>query len=186
MKEPIFLEDEKVILRIFEENDIPIWTSWFNDPEVTEFMNKGIFPNSIREQKEHLQKIHLDKSTIQLAVINKENGVLAGIVALHKLNLIHRTGDISILIGDRRELRKSLATNAVALIVRHAFEKLNLNKLTAGMWSNNKGSEKCFIKNGFVSEGRKIQQYYYKMEYIDELNYGLLRSNWRKLINIDE
>jgi [ribosomal protein S5]-alanine N-acetyltransferase len=186
MKEPTFLHDDKVILRSFAKDDIPIWASWFNDYEVTKYMNKGMFPNSLSGQKEYLEKLHLDKSTIQLAVINKENGVLAGIVALHKLNHIHRTGDISILIGDRKELRKSLATHSVGLLVRHAFYKLNLNKLTAGMWSNNEGSEKCFIKNGFVLEGRKIQQYNYKMEYIDELNYGLLRSNWRKTLKNDE
>ena len=53
-----FLEDEIISLRHPEEIDIPEWTSWFNNPEVTEQMNKGFFPNSLSTQKEFLSTPH--------------------------------------------------------------------------------------------------------------------------------
>lgn len=175
-----FLEHELIYLRPFRESDIPVWTTWFNDAEVTHRMNKGYFPNTEALQRKHLEGVTQSDSDLQLAILLKEGEQLIGAIGLHKINWIHRTADISIVIGETEHWGKGYGAIAVQLLVRHAFEKLNLRKLTAGMWSCNSGSEACFQHNGFRIEGRRKEQFHFENGYADELSYGLLRSEWLK------
>jgi len=175
-----FLEGERIYLRPFTESDISIWFDWFNDSLITEYMNKGAFPNTKLAQEEYLNFLSKSKNDLQLAVILKENDSLIGIVGIHKIDWIHRHGDVSILIGDKSQWGKGIATEAVSLIIKHAFEKLNLRKLTAGVWSSNVSSRKCFEKNGFKLEGTLREQFFYKGSYVDEYRMGLLRKEWEQ------
>jgi len=173
-----FCEGKRLGLRPFSKADIPLWHTWFNDPMVTEHMNKGAFPNSMAAQEEHLQRISQSRADVQLAIVLKESDVLIGVIGVHKINWLHRHGDVSIVIGDPGYWGQGNATEAIALIVRHAFTKLNLHKLTAGMWSSNQSSRKCFEINGFLHEGTVRQQFFFKDTYVDEIRLGLLRSEW--------
>jgi len=173
-----FLEDEKIYLCGFSSEDVVEWTSWFNNPATTEYMNKGFFPVPVNEQMKRLDDMCMNKSELQLAIFDKESNLLLGTVGLHKIDWVHRTGDISIVIGSKEGQGKGYGKRAVALVVRHAFNKLNLHKITSGMWSNNSASESCFKANGFQQEGCRKEQFHCQGRYVDELNYGLLRSQW--------
>ncbi len=175
-----FLEGKKIYLRPFSKADIPIWSGWFNNFLVTEHMNKGVFPNTELLQEEYFNYLSKSKNDLQLAVILKKDGSLIGIAGIHKIDWIHRHGDLSIVIGDRAQWGRGAATEAVALIVKHAFSKVNLRRLTAGMSSLNKGSRKCFENNGFVLEGTRRKHFFYNGTYSDEYMLGLLREEWEK------
>jgi RimJ/RimL family protein N-acetyltransferase len=174
-----FIKHKKIYLRALESGDIEQWAGWFNDHDVTQYMNKGAFPNTFEAQKEWFEKLHQSRADVQLGVVEMSSNKLVGVVGLHKIDWVHRTGDISILIGERDVLGKGYGAIAVGLMVEHAFNKLNLNKVVSGMWAVNTASEKCFISNGFELEGRQKEQYFYKGGYTDGLKYGLLRSNWQ-------
>ena len=47
------------------EEDLKKWTSWFNDRVVTNQMNKGVFPNTLAQQKNRLNALKADKNNIQ-------------------------------------------------------------------------------------------------------------------------
>jgi len=174
-----FILGKKINLRAFKKTDIPIWFKWFNDPEVTEHMNKGLFPNTEMLQEEFFQHISKSRNDIQLAIVLKESEKLVGTVGIHKIDWINRHGEVSILIGEKEEWGKNIATEAISLIVEHAFNKLNLHKLTAGVWSTNVASKRCFEKNGFVVEGVLKEQFFYKGRYVDEIRLGILRNVWK-------
>lgn len=174
-----FLDSEKIYLRSFKKSDINIWYDWFNDSVVTEHVNKGIFPNTESSQEEYFNTISKSKNDVQLAIILKENDLLVGIIGIHKIDWIHRRGDISVFIGDKSQWGKGLATEAISLVIKHAFTKLNLRKLTAGMWSSNAGCKRCFEKNGFALEGTLKKQFFYKGSYVDEYRMGLFREDWK-------
>ncbi len=171
-------EGERVVLRALTREDIPLWHAWFNSAEVTEHINKGAFPNSAEAQEEMLRALSKSRNDVQLGIAVKETGDLVGIIGIHKIDWVHRRGDISIVIGDSRYWGKGIATEAISLMVAHGFEKLNLHKITAGMWASNEGSRRGFEKNGFVLEGTLRESYFRKSGYVDELRFGLLRRDW--------
>ena len=173
-----FLKGRRIYLRVLTKSDITIWHSWFNDFTVTQYMNKGIFPNTQEAQLEYLNFILKSRNDLQLGICNKNNGLLVGIAGIHKIDWIHRHGEVSILIGDKRHWKKGIATEAVYLIVRHAFIKMNLRRLTAGMASVNEASRKCFETNGFIQEGRLRKHLYCNGKYADVYALGLLKEEW--------
>jgi|APSaa5957512535_1039671.scaffolds.fasta_scaffold104475_2 [ribosomal protein S5]-alanine N-acetyltransferase len=180
MQNKSFIENSELYLRSMIEGDLPEWTSWFNNPKTTSYMNKGFSPVTIEDQEKRLEVLNNDKKNIQLAIILKDKDILIGILGLHKIDWIHRHADISIVLGNNKYKGKGYGSQAISMIVEHAFNKLNMHKLTSGMWSNNHASEKIFISNGFIKEGCKKEQFFYQDAYVDELNYGLLKDDWKK------
>ena len=175
-----FIEGKKIYLRPFTKSDISIWFDWFNDPLITEYMNKGVFPNTESAQEEYFKSLLKRKRDVQLAIVLKESEALIGIVGIHKIDWVHRHGDVSILIGDKKLWGRGIAKETVGLVVRHAFKKMNLNRLTSGMSGLNIGSKKCFEENGFILEGTKRKHFCYNGRYVDEYMLGLLREEWEK------
>jgi ribosomal-protein-alanine N-acetyltransferase len=174
----VLREGERILLRALTPADIPVWHAWFNSREVTEHINKGAFPVTPEVQADHLRSLEKSRTDVQLGIEWKESGELIGVVGIHKIDWIHRHGDISIIIGDARAWGKGLATETIGLMVDHGFEKLNLHKITAGMWASNEGSRRTFEKNGFVLEGTLRENFFYKDRYVDEYRMGLLREEW--------
>jgi len=175
-----FISGKTLYLRALTRKDIPVWFDWFNASTVTDHMNKGAFPNTESLQENFFNDLSRSNTDIQLAIAVKENDALVGVVGIHKIDWIHRHGDISIVVGEKEYWGKGIASEAISLIVKHAFLKLNLYKLTAGMWSSNASSKRCFEKNGFVLEGTLKEQFWYKDSYVDEYRLGLLRRTWQK------
>ncbi len=172
------INNNLLYLRKFSESDIPMWASWFNNPEITHFMNKGETETTVEMQRKHMEAMEASENDVQLAVVEKQSDMLVGSVGLHKISQRHQTADLSILIGEPQAWGKGYGTAAIALMVTYGFLELGLHKITGGMWSGNAASEKCFINNGFKHEGTKRQQFFCEGEYLDELCYGLLRSEW--------
>lgn len=179
-----FLEGKAIYLRPFRKEDIKIWFDWFNDPLVTRHMNKGILPNTEAKQEEYFEKLLKSKSDLQLAICLKKDDALIGIVGVHKIDPVHRNGDVSIIIGNRDHWGRGFAKEAIGLIVKHAFTKMNLERLTAGMPVTNKGSRKCFEGNGFTLEGTRRKHFFYDGSYVDVCLFGLLREEWKKSLRI--
>jgi len=179
----VFLESERIVLRTLSIDDVSSWYAWFNSGKVTENINKGIFPNTREKQADYLRALLKSQTDLQLAISLKEDGDLIGVIGIHKVDWLHRRGDISIVIGNEKAWGKGLATEAIGLMVRHGFEKLNLHKITAGMWATNEGSRRSFEKNGFVLEGTLKENYFLRSGYVDEYRLGILQKDWESGIN---
>jgi RimJ/RimL family protein N-acetyltransferase len=178
MNETILRRGQQVHLRALDAADAPTCAAWFNDAALTGHMNKGAFPNTLAQQVEHLEKMQRSRSDVQLGIVLAETGQLIGTIGIHKIDATHRHGDISIVIGDTSIQGKGVATEAIGLMAAHAFEKLNLHKVTAGMWASNVGSRRAFEKNGFVHEGTLRESFWQGDRWVDEIRLGLLRADW--------
>lgn len=182
MKNP-FLIGKKIYLRLHDKKDIPVWFKWFNDSDVTRFLVHGCYPNTKELQKAFFKNMYGSRSNFQLAIVDKKTGDLAGTIGLHKIDLINRNADISIVIGDKRYWGKKIGKEAVALIASHAFDKLNLHKVTAGMVDGNKASYNLFASLGFKKEGVLKEQNFADGRYQDVVRFGLLRKDYEKNFN---
>jgi diamine N-acetyltransferase len=169
-------QKDRVYLRAFRQEDISVWAMWFNDLEIVEHMNKGIFPNLEEKQARFLGELNKSHTDIQFAVVLLDGNKLIGTVGIHRIDWVHRHGSVSLLIGDKQCWGLGLGTESIHLIVRHAFTKVNLHRLTAGMWSSNLAARRSFEKNGFRLEGTLKESYFYKDRYIDEWVMGILRE----------
>lgn len=76
---------------------------------------------------------------------------------------------------------KGIATQAVGLLVHHAFEELGLARLYAGIFEYNVGSIRVLEKNGFQKEGISKKAVFKNGKFWDEHRYALLNeTSWKK------
>jgi [ribosomal protein S5]-alanine N-acetyltransferase len=76
------------------------------------------------------------------------------------------------------EWGQGLMTAAVATFCRYAFEALALHKLEAKVFDPNIGSWRVLEKCGFKLEGYIREHAYRRGAFLDDREYGLLRSEW--------
>ena len=178
MSRIIFLKGNKIDLCPLDpEGDLTQYVSWVNDQENTKYMAVGNYPLTQVQLKEYIH-CHSDSKSLLLGIFLKKENRHIGNITLHQVDHHNRVREIGILIGDKTSQGKGFGSEAVRLIVSHAFMRLNLHKLTTGMVQENAASQKMFEKIGFKREGCLRQHFYLDGKYHDCLRYGLLRSEY--------
>ncbi len=151
---------------------------WMNDPEVTKYNTHGIYTYFYKDFEDFKQVI-LNKEIFFWAIIVDDKYI--GNVCLQSLDLINRKAEIAILIGDREYWNKGIATEAFMFVIRHGFEKMNLNKLYIGTPENNTGMIKVAKKLGMQKEGQLRSEMYFDFEYQDVVRYSMLKGEYKSV-----
>jgi RimJ/RimL family protein N-acetyltransferase len=92
----------------------------------------------------------------------------------------HGDGFIWILIGERDYWGRGYGTDAMRVLMRYAFDELNLERLTLRVFAFNTRAIRSYEKCGFVHEGRQRQALNRIGQRWDEVWMGILRDEWNK------
>lgn len=163
-----FLEGEKIVLRGLERKDVEgKWFNWFNDSRVTQFTERGVYPNTREGLLEFYRKSVKGGNDLVLAIIWKQNGQHIGNVGLHRIDWVHRRSEFAIVIGEKGYWGRGVGSEAAKLIKEHGFRKLNLHKIFLGVRVDHKAAVKVYKKAGFKIEGRLREEVYRNHKYWD-------------------
>lgn len=102
-----------------------------------------------------------------------------GLVSLTGIDPVHRHGEFHILLGDSVKHGEGFGTEATRVMVRHAFDDLNLNRVFLHVLTTNHAAIRVYEKVGFVREGILRQAVFKHGEYADLLVMGILRTEVR-------
>ncbi|WP_342560568.1 GNAT family protein [Psychrobacillus sp. FSL W7-1457] len=111
---------------------------------------------TIETQKELIEKWAQNStkdSAYQFGIFKVDADVLIGSISLFQ---VVRGPRQSALLGyslDQAHNGKGYTTEATALVIKYAFETLNLHRIEAGVMPNNTGSIRVLEKVGFHNEG---------------------------------
>jgi len=144
-------QSEKVRLRAIERADLPQCVEWFKDPEVREnlFLDK---PMSLAEEEKWYDE-HLKRANDLIFAIETLKGKYIGNVGLHKIDHKNRHAEAGIFIGEKRLWGKGYGTDAMMLILKYAFEDMNLHKVYLTHFGTNERARRSYEKCGFIHEG---------------------------------
>ena len=148
------------------------YVGWMNDIEINKYLESRFTKQTMETCQDFINSANSNINTYFYGIYVE--GRYIGNIKLHT-NPKHKYADIGFLIGERSEWGKGYATEAIKIIVKFAFETLELNKVWAGIYETNKGSIKALKKAGFIEEGRQKKHYLSDGEYID----GILMAIWR-------
>jgi RimJ/RimL family protein N-acetyltransferase len=76
-----------------------------------------------------------------------------GNIKLGSIHSLYLSADIGLFIGKKTTWGKGYATEAIRILTRYSFNKLNLRKLNAGAYATNFASIAAFEKCGWTREG---------------------------------
>lgn len=99
-----------------------------------------------------------------------------GHVTLQNINRLMRTVEIGYGVSAQSRGR-GIATSAVRMVCRNVFESTDMRKLIAFVHEGNLASRKVLDRVGFNQEGLLREHYLVNGEPVNEVIYGLLRSD---------
>lgn len=107
----------------------------------------------------------------------KLNDQLVSKANLSSVNLMMGTAEIGYTVAEKHH-GKGIGTETVRIIVNHVFEKTKLRRLVAFVHEDNKASCRVLEKLGFSREGLLREHYIVNGIAVNEVAFGLLRSDW--------
>jgi RimJ/RimL family protein N-acetyltransferase len=172
-----FLIGTKVYLRPLEREDAPVLVPWFNDPEVTRTLRRYL-PLALREEQDFIEKLGQNEHNLAVGIALCDSDWLIGGTGFHDMDLRNRHASFGILIGEKTEWGKGYGTEATFLMVRYAFETLNLNRVWLHVYEYNPKAIRTYEKVGFRREGVLRQDCYREGRYWNTIVMAILREEW--------
>lgn len=177
------LEGTLVRLRVIEPEDAARMKEWMNDREVTRFLEGGVYPISLAEERRWAEDAAAGNSfvNVRLAIETKVQGFHIGNCGLHQGSPEHRRATLGVVIGDKAHWSQGYGTDAVRTLLRLAFERMNLHRVALTVLDFNERARACYRRCGFVEEGRLRQDRFVDGRYVDAIVMGILRGEWEAL-----
>ncbi len=174
---------DQVRLRPIEEEDLPFYVKWFQDPEVRRGLSL-ILPPSLAEEKQWFEGVlKRDMYERPLAIEiqpdpKKAEWIFVGNGGLFGIDWISRSAEFGIHIGEKKFWDQGFGTRALELFIKHGFENLNLNRIWLRVFETNLRAIKAYEKSGLCQEGRYRQGQFLEGNYVDVMIMSVLRSEW--------
>jgi RimJ/RimL family protein N-acetyltransferase len=164
------------------DRDADIVSKWTHDLDYLRALSadiaKPLSPAQIKKQYEEMEKDAEKHNSFNFALRLKEDDRLIGFARLCRIEWTHATGSLQIGIGDRNDRGQGYGTEALHMLLRYAFDELNLYRLAASTVEYNTGAIRFFERAGFVVEVRRRQAIQRDGKRWDAVMLGLLRDEW--------
>lgn len=174
-----FLKSENIYLRKVSETDVnELYLEWINNPDITKGLVTGAFPSSIEDLYNYVQQTVALKDCLFMAICTHDHKHI-GNIKLDNFNWIAKTAELGILIGNQNYWGKGIGAEACHLLIKHAFQNLNLRKITLAVFSNNPAAIKLYEKIGFEKEGQLKEHVYSDGLYYDKLYMSIFKEKYQ-------
>jgi RimJ/RimL family protein N-acetyltransferase len=135
---------------------------------------------SLKKMTEWIQKEQekYPPSFYSFAIRTLEGDRLVGFTGLDGDAYPNGDAFVGIGIGEREFWGKGYGTDALEVILRYAFQELNLRRVSLDTFEYNPRAIRCYEKVGFVHEGRARKFLLREGRRWDMLFMGILREEW--------
>jgi RimJ/RimL family protein N-acetyltransferase len=161
------------------ESDIPSWYKWFNDPEVFQYLDHRMVPNT-----EEIQK------AFRLSHINGNSRIIFSLIDLNSTELIgtcstnvyghwrHGHAELSMVIGNKKYQRGPMCLEILNWQLSHAFLEMNMHSVLGAANVNNHAIIGAMERLGYTKIGIIRENYYLNGKYHDAVHYDILKDEW--------
>ena len=175
------LTGSRVVLREYTSADCVAIHRWRNDQKTTMWMGRKFRrPPTLKETRQSLEKVinRPPEDAVCFAIADKRTLDFIGGIDLTSIDGTDRNAVLSIVIGDETNRNKGYGAEAIGLLLRHAFLGLKLHRVSLNVSAKNEQALGCYLKCGFQIEGRKRDYEFVNGEYCDEIQMGILESEF--------
>ncbi|HHB52223.1 MAG TPA: N-acetyltransferase [Saprospiraceae bacterium] len=178
--ENVFIKGEKVFLRAFEHGDENVIAKLENNPELRSTLFYAIPTNKQQLLEKTLKHID-DPNSIIFTICDIITGNAIGQTAFYRIDWIGRMATFYIGIADPGIHGKGYGKETVELMLKYAFDILNLHRVQLHVATKNIAGIKAYKKNGFIIEGTLREAMYGEGKYHDFYLMAILRKDYKKL-----
>jgi len=172
---------ERIRLRAIEREDVPRFVGWLNDQEVRQHLKLRL-PLSMTEEEAwfvSVQQRPPEERPLTIEIKTPTGWRAIGNIGLTNINWYDRSAEVGIFIGEKQYWNQGYGREAMRLMLRHAFNTLNLNRVGLHVYETNQRGIRSYENVGFVHEGRLRQGRYQDGKFVDVILMSILRSEWQ-------
>ena len=171
---------KNVMLREYRREDLTYITEWVNDMETTKYLsNLFVWPQTVKNSDDFLDmRLSGSRREACFVIADKETQEYLGQADLMDIDWIDRCGTVGIVIGRGEKRGVGIGTQALTLLLEHAFLRLGLNRVQLDVYACNQRGIACYEKAGFIKEGVKRRARYVNGTYMDVILMSVLREEW--------
>jgi RimJ/RimL family protein N-acetyltransferase len=180
------LTGDKVVLRPFNDGDLPAIRAVLLDPEAR-ILTGSVHDEATAHAAEppDEEKPLLDwygtrnaqADRLDLAVVDKVSGECVGEAVLNQWDPGNESCNFRIFIGPNGRDR-GLGSEATRLIVGYGFERLGLHRISLEVYAFNPRARRAYEKAGFRVEGVLRESLRYNGDWIDATVMSILATEW--------
>lgn len=157
-----YLENEKIVIRKMDANDVDALSEISNNEHVYRFISPFLYKKSEKFLKTAIENLggrdfYKKKSIIAGVYLKNNPNRLVGLAEMFD----YKKKENKITIGYRLNetyWNQKIATNAVSLIVDYLLNQVGLKMLMAFVMPENIYSAKVLLNNGFVKEAYTAEE----------------------------
>ena len=176
---PDLLEGSRVTLRRHVPENLRAFERWYSDPEVARLTRYQDGPMRLDEIERFFTARVVGPDSLALAVHIRESNRLIGTCAFSQLDADNGSALYHITIGEKGAWGPGYGTEATQLMLRHAFEALNLHRVALSVFEFNERAIRSYANCGFVIEGRSREAIWREGRWWDEITMSILEPEWR-------
>ncbi len=178
------IEGEKVKLVPLDREQQKAFRQAWNTPGVKDQQVKHlpkVQPAPLRGNEDSLNQSR-DGALFMMRTTGEDR--LIGFIALEGFDWAARSSWVDIGISDPAFRGKGYGTEAMRLLLRYAFDVLNLNRLNLNVVSQNDRAIRSYEQVGFRYEGTQREVLCEENRRLDIVDMGILRKDWELLYRL--
>ena len=177
------MDGKLVRLRGYELSDLDTVMKWINDEEVTQFLGGGMlsYPVSSIAERKFVERFGMSESANEktFAIETLTENRFIGALSLNGIDWINRHSGLGIMIGDKQYWGRGYGMDAMMVLMRLAFDKLNFHRLWLHVYDFNARAIASYERCGFKREGVLREHRNFRGAYHDTIVMGILESEYR-------
>ncbi len=175
------LEGNNIYLAPLDVENAETARSWINDPEVNTWLLVGHVPVSREQERAWYAQVDASDADHVFEIRTKDSDRYIGNCGLHKVDMLNRSGEIGILIGELDAQGKGHGKDAILVVLRYAFHTLGLHTVRISYIDGNERSAHLYAKLGFTQTGRCREHIHLRGEFHDLVLMDMTREEYEGL-----
>lgn len=172
----MLLRGDGIELRPLERSDIERWRLWINDPEIASYLDR-VLPVSAPEHESFFERSVIGNAdALWYAIDRLPAREHIGNVWLWNISSRNRNAELRIVVGERSAWGSGAGTKAIELLVRHAFDRIGLQKIHAYVMERNPRARASFEKAGFSLEATLRRENFWDGDFHDVYRLARLKG----------
>ncbi len=141
------------------------------------------YPLTVEQLENYLKGANtINASKYIFKVVDESTNEVIGHISLGNVDRVNESARIGkVLIGRSESRGNGYGTQLMLATLTFAFEELKLHKVTLGVFDFNTVAIKCYEKVGFKKEGLLRDARKHGNEYWNQIEMGILESEWEAL-----
>lgn len=173
------IKGDKMYLTELDRANAETIRAWLNDPEVHRYLLVGHIPLTKEAEERFYDAQSTSSDSYNFEIHVAADGRFIGHVGLADVSLIHRHGEIGLVIGSREDWGKGYGADAIITCLRFAFLALGLHAIRIRTEERHARALEMYGRIGFVETGRERECVYRDGRFVDNVVFDILESEYR-------